>query len=63
MKLQPVVSSVPQPRSEAGIDTEYPTESRRITTPNQSKVQVRTVAAPQLTAKEAKKAAKEKEKK
>ena len=40
-----------------------PTESRRITTPNQSKVQVRTIAAaPQLTAKEAKKAAKEKEK-
>ena len=63
-ETQPVVSSVPQPRSQKQVLIQNtPTESRRITTPNQSKVQVRTVAtAPQLTAKEAKKAAKEKEK-
>ena len=59
-ETQPVVSSVPQPRSQKQVLIQNtPTESRRITTPNQSKVQVRTVAtAPQLTAKEAKKAAK-----
>ena len=63
-ETQPVVSSVPQPRSQKQVLIQNtPTESRRITTPNQSKVQVRTIAAaPQLTAKEAKKAAKEKEK-
>ena len=63
-ETQPVVSSVPQPRSQKQVLIQNtPTESRRITTPNQSKVQVRTVAAaPQLTAKEEKKAAKEKEK-
>ena len=58
-ETQPVVSSVPQPRSQKQVLIQNtPTESRRITTPNQSKVQVRTIAAaPQLTAKEAKKAA------
>ena len=63
-EAQAVVSSVPQPRSQKQVLVQNtPTESRRITTPNQSKVQVRTIAAaPQLTAKEAKKAAKQKEK-
>lgn len=63
-EVQAVVSSVPQPRSQKQVLVQNtPTESRRITTPNQSKVQVRTIAAaPQLTAKEAKKAAKQKEK-
>ena len=57
-ETQPVVSSVPQPRSQKQVLIQNtPPETRRI------KVQVRTIAAaPQLTAKEAKKAAKEKEK-
>lgn len=64
-ETQPVVSSVPQPRSQKQVLIQNtPTESRRITTPNQSKVQVRTIAAaPQLTAKEAKRRLKRKKKK
>lgn len=61
---QAVVSSVPQPRSQKQVLVQNtPSDSRRITTPNQARVQVRPVAAPaQLTVKEAKKAAKQKEK-
>lgn len=61
---QAVVSSVPQPRSQKQVLVQNtPSDSRRMTTPNQARVQVRPVAAPaQLTVKEAKKAAKQKEK-
>ena len=61
---QAVVSSVPQPRSQKQVLVQNtPSDSRRMTTPNQARVQVRPVAATsQLTAKEAKKAAKQKEK-
>ena len=61
---QAIVSSVPQPRSQKQVLVQNtPSDSRRMTTPNQARVQVRPVAAAsQLTAKEAKKAAKQKEK-
>lgn len=63
-EAQAVVSSVPQTRGQRQVLVQNtPADSRRITTPNQSKAQVRTVAAaPQLTVKEAKKAAKQQEK-